>query len=292
MAYETEYANISHVTDVISDAVSPALVNKVVAAPHVYMEDLPTGTMIKLFRKDGYLTAEEVNESAVQAVDGAEQELSMTEITATAVKLAATCHLTVETQTFTPISLGEIARKIGEAIARDWDDEILALFSGFSTGVTATSVLTWDDVLEAAYTVRSGTAGVSDGPLVGIFDYKGIFELQKEFTASGAAHLSNQSEISLLKGVNGANGFTGEKGGVWTYNTSGLPTSSSDDVALVFDPRIAFAGMASPSVNIRTRWLGAAGDGTRGFVDEVTGWIFCDIVEWNDGAGVMVKSDT
>lgn len=292
MANETELGNIVHQTNVISDGITPALVSPIVVAPLLRYEPLPVGTNVKLFAKDGYITAEQVNESAVQAVDGAEQELTQSSVTATCVKLAATCHLTVEAQQFSTISLGDLARYAGEAIGRDWDDEILALFSSFSGGVTASSTLTFDDILDAQYGVRNGTAGVSWGELHCVLDFKGAKELRKELASSSAAALSLESQIELLRGIGSPRGYIGSRSGINFFETSGLPTSGSDDVALIFDPMLAFGAMASNTPQVRTRWLGGAGDGTRGFCDEVSAWIFCDVVEWNDAAGYMIKSDT
>lgn len=292
MANETKFENIAGITDVISDAISPALQNPVVVAPLIKYEPLPVGTNVKLWRKDGYLVAEEINEVAAQAVDGSEQELTQSTVTATMVKLAATTMLSVEVQQFRGLNLNTMARYIGEAIARDWDDEILALFSSFDNTVTSTTIQTLSDIIQGTYNVRSNTAGVSVGPLVGVFDFKAIMELEIELSSSSAAHLSLPTEIALLQGMSGANGFRGEKGGVWFYQTSGLPTATSDDKALIYDPEICFGGQISERPMVKTRWLGGAGDGTRGFCDEVSGWVFCDVVEWNDAAGCTMSSDT
>lgn len=291
MAYETERANIIQQTNVISDAISPALVQRVVVAPLIYSEDLPATTPVKLFRKDGYLTAEEVNESAVLAVDGAEQEVTQSSITATAVKLAAASIVTVEAERFGQLNAAQIARYIGEAIARDWDDEVLALFSGVSGTVTCTSTAVAEKLLDAVYTVRSSTAGVSSGMLTAVLDYKAILELRKDIITSAASVWTQPSLTSLLAGVTATNGYVGDLPGVRLYETNGLPTSGTDDIACVFDGALAFASMASPSVDVRAKWLGA-GDGTRGFATEYTGHFFCDVVEWNDGAACGFLSDT
>ena len=285
MANETEVSNFALTTDVISDAISPALVQAPVVAPHIYYEALPAGTNVKLWRKAASVTAAEINESAIVTP----QEPSESTVTATVVKLGGTILLTVEAQRV-GASQGDMVRLLAEAIGRDWDDEIIALFASISNQVTATTTLTINDVLEAAYNVRANTAGVSSGPLVGVFDYKGIHEIQKELTGSTAAHLSNASEISLLQGV-GANGYVGEKSGVYFYQTDGLPTSGSDDNALVYDPAITFGGMISPSVETRINFIGGEGP-TRGFADSINAWIFCDVIEWNDGAGCGILSDS
>jgi hypothetical protein len=293
MANETELANIAHITDVISDGITPALVNPTVVAPLIRYEALPVGTNVKKFRKDGYLIAEQVNESTVHTVDDAGQELTQSSVTATCVKLCSNCIVSVEAQQFSSITLADIARYIGEAIARDWDDEILALFSGFTgNAVTASSVLTIADCLEAAYKIRAATAGVSTGPLKGVFDFKGIYEIQKELVASSAAHLAIPSEVALLQGMSGLNGYAGSKAGIDFYQTSGLPTSGTDDVALVFDPMLAFGAMVSPQPVVQVNWLGGAGSAQGGYSHEVAGYIFCDVIEWNDQAGATIASDT
>lgn len=292
MSYETELANIVHQTNVISDGITPALVQRPVVGPLIRYEALPVGTNVRLFRKDGYLVSEQVTESAAVAMDGSEQEVTQTSITATCVKLAAACILTVEAQQFSNATLADMSRYIGEAIARDWDDELKGLTTGFSTGVTATSVLTWDNILDGQYNVQSGTANISAGPLIAWLDNKGMKELRKEQWNSSAAVMSLPQTAQLLTGYDlGKVGFQGERGGVFFYQVTGLPTSSSDDVGLIYDPELAFGGMISNAPQVRMRWVGGSGSGV-GFADEVAGWIFCDIVEWNDLAGCMLKSDT
>lgn len=292
MANETELSNISHPTDVISMGVSDALVQGVVVLPHIYMEDLPENTNVKLFRKNGYLSGEQVSESAIQVIDGSEQELSMTEVTATAVKHAATCFVSVEAEQFSPVTGDQIASALGGALARDFDDEVKALFDDFSNQVTCTAGATAEKIQEAIYTVRRYTAGVSKAPLKGFLNYKAMFQLIKDISTSGAAAYSNESQISLLSGVTGENGFRGSLPGVDLYEVSGVPTSGGDDVGCIFDPNLAFAGMASTAPYVKENFIGATGDGTRAYGTLYSAWIFADVVEWNDYAGCGFLSDT
>ena len=288
MANETEFGNFALTTDVISAAISPALVSPVVVAPHIFYEALPVGTNVKLFRKDGSLVAETISETTAHTVDAAGQELTQSTVTATCVKLCSNCEISVEAEQWAGATYADIARYAGEAIARDWDDEILALFASFDNTVTCSSILTIGDCIQAAYNVRANTSGVSSSRLVGIFDFKGMMEIQKEIVASGASNYSLESEISLLQGIRGNNGFSGSKAGIDFYQTSGLPTSGSDDQALVYDPAICFAGMISDSPEVRIDWAGGIG----GYMTEISAYIFCDIIEWNDAAGCEVASDT
>jgi hypothetical protein len=293
MANETEQGNIVNPTNVISDAIAPALVQGPVVPALIYYEAVPDSTKVRLWRKDGYLTASEVNESAVLAIDGAEEEITQTSVTGTAVKLAAACIVTVEAERFSKLDALKVAGYLGGALGRDWEDEILALFSGFTTStVTSTSVKTWDDILQSAYYVRANTAGVADGPLVHVSDYKGIYELRKEAWNKAASPLSLVQNIEILRGFDlGGKGYQGEQGGVLLYQTNGLPTSGSDDVSLTFDPYLAFGAMADNMPSVESNFLGA-GDGTRGFAREYVAWMFCDVIEWNDQAGCPVLSDT
>jgi hypothetical protein len=296
MANETELANIKHQTDVISDAISAALVQGVVFAPLIYGEDLPPAktTNVKLFRKAGSFTAETITESTAHAVDAAGQELTETSVTATAAKYCANTMITVEAEKFSPITKDKIYAALGNALARWWDGLILALFSGFTgnTAITASSVLTVEDVLQAAYSVRAGTYGVApaSGLICGL-DYKGVYELQKQLVQSSASVFGVPSQISLLSGLPGTNGYSGELPGVRIYAGSGLPTSSSDDVGVVFDPAIAFCSMMSPTPDYYERWIGGS-DGTRGYATEYSAILYGAVAEWNDLAGCCVKSDT
>lgn len=286
MANETEISNAAKPTNVVSDAISAALVQAVVCVPHVYAEDLPVGTNVKLFRKDGSLTAEAVSESATYNFS-ASSELTQSTITATAVKTAVVSKLTVEAQQFTSIDMNKIAMEQGKAIARKLDDDVLALFDGLTNVVTATNVLTVADIMQGAYTVRSALAGGIGRRLIGIFDYKGIFEVQKELMLSAASALTQAPLITLLTGLPQANGYVGSVPGVDLYQTDGLSTTGGDDQAAVFNPETCFAGVYSPSVQTRQVWVGSGG-----FWDEIASFVFSHVVEWNDTAGVEVRSDT
>ena len=289
MSYETEHANIAHPTNVISDGVTAALVQGVVVAPLLRSEPLPQNTKIKLFRCDGYLVGEEVSESSSITADG-DNEITQTTVTGTAVKLAAQCKVTVEVERFNPnLTEGEIARYLGQAIAMDWDDEPLGLFSSISNSVTCDAGAVPEKYLDAVYTVRTYTAGVSPASgLIAVCDYKAVNELQKYLIQSGASVWSQERMSTLLAGAPGTRGFRGSLPGMDIYETNGIPTGSGDDYNCVFDPEICFGTMVDETVDVRKQWLGATG----GFATEYSGHIFCDVVIWNNYGGCLVKSDT
>ena len=97
MANETELGNFNHPTDVLSDAISAALVQNIVVMPLIYMENLAGLVNVKEFQKDGSLVAEELAESAPYTF-GAGSELTQTSVTSTATKFACVSKVTVEAQ--------------------------------------------------------------------------------------------------------------------------------------------------------------------------------------------------
>ena len=288
MAYETEYANIVKPTDALSDITGAALVQKAVLPALVYSEDVPVGTMIKKFVKDGYLTADVLAESTAVSF-GAGNELTQSSVSATVTKYVGAAKLTAEAERFTRMTSAEMAGKVGEAIARDIDGDIKALASSFSNTVTATDVLTLDDIMLGDLSIRENTLNVSEGSLVFIGNNQGIYDLKKDIVQSAAAVFTQEKKTSLLDGVSTPAGYVGSALGTYDfYVTSGMPTSSSDDVNLLFDPRMAFAGVIDPTVNMDVQFMGASS----GLYNEITGWVWANFVEWYDEAGCGILSDT
>jgi hypothetical protein len=288
MAFETEFGNLSHPTDVISDALGPALADAVVVAPLVYTETAPLETNVKLFRKAGTLTAQDVAESASHNYASGD-EYTETEITATLAKSIVYMKITAEAERFHSNALTKTVAEAGRALARRLDDKVLALFSGFSTqnNDRSGSTLDVETLMEAAYSVYAANAGFGR-QLVGVVDFKGALEIKKNVNSAAAAIYSQPERTTLLDGAfAAANGFIGSIPGVDLYATSGLPLASSDDVALVFNPDIAIAGMVDPAVTVWENTVTADG-----MFKEYAAYIFNTFVEWYDGAGVGVLSAT
>jgi hypothetical protein len=293
MAFETELANIAHQTDILSTGITPALVKTPRMAKLIRYESLPVGiTPAKLLRKAGYVGAEEVSESAVQAIDGADNEYTETSVTLTARMLAATLFITDRAMTFSDMTVQKCLDLVGGALGRDWEEEVLAKIASFSNSVTSASVMTLADAQEAAYLVRSNTNGVSIGQLKSVLSFKQIHQIQKELSQSAAASLSVPSEIVLLSGAHNVDGYVGSKGGVDFYEQAGLPTNGGDTIGCVFDPMLAFGAFASDTPKVAVTYLHGPGDGTRSFGNTVSGLIYVDVEIWNQEGGVKVASDT
>lgn len=286
MAFETERANIIMPTDVVSGDIAQALVKNVVFTPLIRGEGVPADTPVKKFVKDDELVGSELAESTALTFS-ADHEVVQTAVSSTATKFVSGIKVTVETQRFTRMTTAERNAKLGRAIARDLEDEALALTSGFSNQQIATAGATKNDLLTAASTVRANTLNVTGNMLVGVISEQQKLDLQIELTDTAATAFSNPFLLSLLSGSNPTNGLVGEFAGVVLYRQFGLPTTGGDDIGLVYDPELALRQQSESTVNV---W--ESNKGSEGFYTEAVAWTFYDVVELYDEAGVGFRSNS
>lgn len=286
MANETELSNFVIRANEVSAAIAPAFVDASVCMNLVYAETCSDSSNVIKFRKSGSLTAAALAESAPYTFP-ASSELTDSSVTATASKAALVSKLTVEAMRFgTPAaSIARIAEEQGRALARLFDDTVIALFAGFSQNVTAASTLTKDTLLDGQYTIFSG--GTPPGRLVFVGDYKGVNELGKEVTSTTASAFTNPNFLQLV-GQPKANNYKGSIADIDVYQTSGLATTGGDDRAGLFDPRYAFCCALGGAFESHVSDLKAS----EGFWKEISSWVYFDVKEWNDLAGCEIRSDT
>lgn len=290
MANETEVGNFVTLGNAVASIIGPSFSEKAIGLNLCHIETFPNNTNTIKVPKGGALVAEDLAESTAYTYSG-NSELTDTATDLVAVKAVVATKLTVEAQRFGQpgAQIARIAREQGAALARKFDAAWLAEFASVTGSVTADAGLTKDDILDAQYTVYSNMTGAAaGGRLVFVGDYKGVNELRKELTSISASAFANQTMISLIMGAPQANGLVGELAGVDVYQTSGLPTSSSDDVACVFDPRYAFAAGLGGEFHVALEWLGAGG----GFSHELSAYMFYDVELWNTEAACKVLSDS
>lgn len=284
MAFETEYSNIIKNTDMISAGISPALVARVVAVPLILSaEDLPQNTNQKLARKQGSLVAEVLGEGTAYT-PSANSEITQASVQCVVQKTVVVSELTDEVMRFTPITPQAVTDMMAQAIARDLDDDILALFTGFSQSQPASSVCTVDDIMDAAYQVEDEEAERPGLPLFALLDKKQVLEIRKELIKSAAGALANANLISLLTGMTQLNGYAGSLPGVEVFSRTTIEDANKK-VGLVFNPEMAFFAMydSGPDfVAIPRR--------AEGFYLEVSSKMWNKCVEWNDVAGCQVRS--
>lgn len=286
MANEIKVASQSTPTDVISNAISRALIEKVVCLPHVFTEQLPVGTVTKLARKDDALgLAAEVSEAGNHSITSGDN-FTQGEVSLTVAKTVKSVRVSVEAMRFTSLSDAEIIAKISSSISRKLDNDIKTLIDGLSQTLDASGDVTAEILMQAAYLVEEGNAGRDTLPLIYIGHKKSAFKLKKEALYSSANAFTSSPSINLLSGLTTPAGWFGRLPGIELYQVSGLATTGSNTKTGVFNPDLAFFGMYGDLEIARTA------PNSQGLYTEICGYVFHQAAEWNDGAGVEVQSLT
>lgn len=282
----TEFGNSVNVTDVLAAGISPALVKSNCMMGLMHTESLPQGTMTAKLTKRGSLTAATLAEATALAPD-ANGELTDSSVSATIAKCAVVSGVSVEQGQFGKMTADRIAAEHGAAIGRFVDNDALSLFSGLSTSVTSTSILTIDDVMLGQFNIFASECPNKEVPLKAVLSHRGHYNIKKEIVNSGASIWTNQSFLDILAGSPQANCYVGSLGPIDFYATSGHATSGGDTVQAIFHPMWAFAGFFAPTPITWVKEKGA-----EGFYTEYATYFFYDVLEFNDLCGVKLLSDT
>jgi hypothetical protein len=283
----TEFSNSINVTDVLAAGISPAFVKSNCMMGLMYTESLPSGTMTAKLTRRGVLTAASLAESTALSPD-VNGEITDTSVSCTIAKCAVVSGITVEQAQFGNMDASRVAAEHGSAIARFVDNDALSLFSGLSTVVTAASTLTLNDVLLAQYAIYNSECPNKEIPLKVVLSHRGHLNIKQEITQSGAALWTSGSELSILGGTPQSNCYVGSLGGSLDfYATSGHATTGGDTQQGVIHPMWCLAGFFAPAP---VTWVENEGRG--GFFTAYATYYFYDVLEWNDAAGVQLRSDT
>lgn len=285
MAFETEMGNVTKPDAAISAIAAPAFVESSKALQHGYIIQLPSIQTVK-FNKDGSFTAEIQTESGAYTFDSGD-EFSQSAVSCTAQTYLHITKPTVQAERFTDGQFDDAkrAKLQGEALARKFDATFFALFSSITNTVTASTILTKDNLIDAQYTVHN--AMNMDRKLNVMLARKGRNEIRKELTNTTASAFTLDVNLQLFNGSISPAGYVGEFSDMSVYNTSGLPTTGSDNVQAVYDPQYAF-GIAIDQM-IRTRSVFVA---SGGMWTEIASWMFANACLWNDTAACKLRSDS
>ena len=108
-----------------------------------------------------------------------------------------------------------IGRILGETMAKKIDEDIAALFSGFSGTVGGSgSELTADLIFKAVAAMRANSV---TGPYVGVFHPNQMYNLKKQLANAGSANVPSLSDVGNAAL---ASGFIGRIAGVDLYESS------------------------------------------------------------------------
>ena len=121
-------------------------------------------------------------------------------------------------------SAAAIGRILGETLAKKVDEDIAALFSGFSSSATTAagvSELTPDDILSAIAQLRANSV---TGPYIGVFHPYQTYNLRKVLANAGAATVPSLSDVGneVLRG-----GYIGRLFGVDIYESAVVTGTSA-----------------------------------------------------------------
>jgi len=157
--------------------------------------------------------------------DASASTITATEKTFTATEIAVMATLTdLARDSTADDSAAAIGRILGETLAKKVDEDIAALFSGFSSsGTTAAGVseLTPDDILSAIAQLRANSV---TGPYIGVFHPYQTYNLRKVLANAGAATVPALSDVGneVLRG-----GYIGRLFGVDIYESAVVTGTSA-----------------------------------------------------------------
>lgn len=287
VANVTEVGNSITIGNAVSALMAPAFVKSTCMMNLMSTEGLPAGTLTKKWVQKGSLTAVAYGESATAALAGT-GELTDQSATSTISKCAVVSGVSVEAQQMGNIGLDRVAAEQGAAIGRFVDTDALSLFSGFATVVTATSVMTIDNLMLAQFNIFNSNCPEQEVPLAIVLNPRAYYNVKKEIIQAGASVWTNQTYLDILGTNPQPNCHVGSIPGLGQfYTTTGMGTSGGDTYSAVFHPKWALAGSFAPAP---ITWF--KDKGSEGFYTEVASYYFYDVLEFNDLAGVAVLSDT
>ena len=172
----------------------------------------------------------------------------------------------------------ELGTVLGNAIATKIDSDLIALFSGFSTGLgSAGAEITVADLFKAAATLRAAKVTGSMAAVVHPFQaYQLKAGLTNTFANPNGGDLQNEAM---------RNGYVGSIAGIDVYESANVSIDGSDDaVAGVFAPE-ALAIAIKRDFNLETQ-RNATRRGTEMVATAVYG-----VAELDDSFGVKITAD-
>jgi N4-gp56 family major capsid protein len=176
--------------------------------------------------------------------------------------------------------IADVGKLFGEAIANKIDNDLTALFDGFSTSVgTDSAALTAAKLFEAVANLRAN--GVPSSDLACVLHPMVAYDLKSTITSTFAAPASDVGNEALRTG------FVGMIAGVPVYETSNLAnTGTAGDYKGAVFHRDALAMAMSGDIRIETQRDASAR------ATEIVGVATYGVSELHDTYGVEVLADS
>ena len=174
--------------------------------------------------------------------------------------------------------IADLGKLFGEAIARKMDQDLIALFSGFSTGIgAAQDEISVANLFKASATLKSLAV---PGPYYGVFSPKAIFSVKSSLTNTfvnpNAGVLQNQAMVE---------GYVGRIAGIDIYETSNVVEESASNAINAVFSRDALGIAIMQDLKIATQRQ----ESKR--ADDVVATAVYGVAELHDSYGVKLLGD-
>jgi hypothetical protein len=231
MASETEYSNFSTVEEELTAGFRPAFVAKAVTRPMVWVETLTGQAKTKEFRKGGSVTASAPGEGTAPT----KQELTDSVTQITAVEVTVWTELTRYAQLLVgDYSVQRLIQESSSAIARKWDQSVLALAASISnTAGTSGVALDEDAILAATYLLDAGNAL---GSVYGVVSAKGALDLRTALKDNAAVSYNSVANRGLENANYNEQAYIGSLMGIPFFKSTQVYNDGTDDFGMLITP--------------------------------------------------------
>jgi len=175
--------------------------------------------------------------------------------------------------------IADLGRLFGEAIARKIDQDLMALFSGFSTVVGSNATTFTPALLAKSIALLRGNAVPSDELACVVHPYV-AYDIKSSLTNTYA-----NPNAGIIQNDAMRTGYVGTLFGVPVFESSNIADSTGDSVGGVFHRMalgLAMIGDISIETQRRASYLG----------DDVIGYCHYAVGELYDGYGVSLSADS
>jgi N4-gp56 family major capsid protein len=286
---------IKSTTSTLDDLIAPIVAEaQFVAAEKSIMRGLvknftvPANTgkvlQVPIYPKQTALALTEANDLTPSAISTSKKDITMAEV-------GLMTNVSDLSLNHSPSNvIADVGRLFGEAIATKIDNDLMALFGGFSTTVgSATTTATAALVFEAVARLRS--AGVPGSDLAMVLHPLVAFDLKSALTTAGTTAFAGTGNSDVANEALRM-GYVGLLAGVPVYETSNMPDASGnfpgttgDYKGAVFH-RDAIALAMSSDIRIETQRDASAR------ATELVGVATYGVSEIHDSYGVEMEFDS
>lgn len=216
-----------------------------------------------------------------------------TKVTVTIKKVVVTIKPTVETLKFSRTgNVSRYAQMAQQACIKKYEQDALALASGFSQSVDAGTGVTVAKLIEAGYLIKSGA--IPSPAVDAVLSYGAALDIANDIrTQSGAFYGNPNFDPKGAAGLgSGVPGYLGSFFGLNLWETGNHSTSSGNDDMLVVNRQWGLAGVypigRTPQFEVG---VSEHQEFTSGNVI-IRVYMWYGLSEYVDGAGIWLKADT